>query len=64
VKAHNRAQVGIECLERFRVWPFRIEDRQDMRDAPALVADEFVKSANGEGWEGGGLHGRAFNMKV
>ena len=52
VKAQRRAKVRIVRLERFRVRPFRVENRQDMSDPPALVADEFVKSANREGGEG------------
>ena len=35
-----------------------------MGDAPALVADEFVKSANGEGGKGGRLHGEGHTMKM
>ena len=52
VKAQGRAKVRIERLERFRVRPFRVQNRQNMRDAAALVADDFVKSTNGECWEG------------
>ena len=52
MEAHDRAEVRIVGQERFRVGPFRVENRQDMGDAPALVADEFVESADGEGGEG------------
>ena len=52
VKAKGRAKVRVVRLERDGVWPLRVEDRQDMGDAPALVADELVKSANREGREG------------
>ena len=52
VKAQRRAKVRVVRLERFRIRPFRVKDRQNVGDPPALVADEFVKSANGEGWEG------------
>ncbi len=52
VKAQGRAKVWIERLERGRIRPFRVKDRQNMGDSTALVADEFVKSANREGWEG------------
>ena len=57
VKAQGRAKVRIERLERGRIRPFRVKDRQNMGDPTALVADEFVKSADSEVEEGGRLHG-------
>ena len=59
VKAERGAKVRIERPERRWIWPVRVKDRKNMGDAAALVADEFVKPANGEGWEGWRLHGRA-----
>ena len=52
VKAQRSPKVWIERLERFWLRPFRVQNRQNMRDAPALVADDFIKSTNGECWEG------------
>ena len=52
MKAEGRAKVRVVRLERVGVRPLRVEDRQNMGDPPALVADEFVKSANREGGEG------------
>jgi len=52
VEPKGRAKVWIERLEGRRVRPFRVENRQDVSDTSALVADELVKSANGEVWEG------------
>ena len=52
VKAEGRSKVWIERLERCRFRPVRVKNRQNVGDPAALVADEFVKSANGEGWEG------------
>jgi hypothetical protein len=31
--------------------PFRVKDRQNMGDAPASVAIQFVKSTNRQRWE-------------
>jgi len=64
VKTEGGAKVRIVRQEGFRIRPFRIKNRQNMSNPSALVADEFVKSANGEGGKGGRLHGRAHNMKV
>jgi hypothetical protein len=52
MKTKGRAKVWIERLERGRLRPLRIENRQNMGDSTALVAEEFVKSANRKGWEG------------
>ena len=52
VKAEGRAKVRIIGLERDGIWPLRIKNRQNVGDPAALMADELVKSANGEGWEG------------
>ena len=57
VKTQRGAKVGIERLERRRVRPVGVKDRENMGDAPALVAVEFVKSANDGVGEGGWLHG-------
>jgi len=48
--------VRIEVLERLRLRPFRVENREDVGDAPPTVAVELVKTANGQGRKGGGLH--------
>ena len=52
MKAEGRAKVRIVRLERDGVRPFGVKDRQNVGDPAALMADELVKSANGEGWEG------------
>jgi hypothetical protein len=59
MEAQGRPKVGIERPEGFRIRLFGVKNRQNMGDPTALVADEFVKSANGEGWKGGRLHRRA-----
>ena len=63
VKAESRTKVRIERRECRRVRPFRVKNRQNMGNPAALVADEFVKSANSEGGEGCGLHGDALTRK-
>ena len=57
MKAQGRAKMRIVRQKGFRIRPFRVEYRKNVGDPSALVTDEFVKSANGEGWEGGRLHG-------
>ena len=43
VKAQCGAEVRIERLKRRWLGPFGVEDRQNMSNAPALVAVEFVE---------------------
>ena len=57
VKTQRGAKVGIERLERRRVRPVGVKDRENMGEAPALVAVELVKSANDGVGEGGWIHG-------
>ena len=57
VKAEGGAKVRIERLERLRVGPFRVEDRQNMRDASTLVAmssssPQIAKAGKDEGFMG------------
>ena len=56
VKAQRGAKVRIEVLERLRLGPFGVENREDMSDAALAVAVELVKAANGQGGKGKGLH--------
>lgn len=63
VKAQRGAKMRIEVLERLRLGPFRIENRENVSDASAAVAVELVKAANGQGGKGGGLHAGTPNMK-
>jgi hypothetical protein len=63
VKPQRGAKVRIEILERLRLRPFGVENRENVSDAASAVAVEFVKAANGEGGKGKGLHAGSPNMK-
>ena len=63
VKAQCGAKMRIEVLERLRLRPFGVENREDMSDAAPAVAVELVKAANGQGGKGKGLHARTPIMK-
>ena len=63
VKAQCRAKMRIEALERPRLRPPGIENREDMGDASPAVAVELVKAANGQRGKGKGLHARTPIMK-